>query len=419
LYDRAQPVIGRRIPDHPEYSFPELGGPVETRGMTRVSGAVAPTRSAAAIATVGLAALAVAMGIGRFAFTPILPMMQEDAGLTVAEGGWLASANYVGYLAGALWAMTARARAATAIRSALVVLSVATLAMGFEHRFAGWLLLRAVTGVASAWVLISVSAWALPALPARRRPLLGGVVFAGVGVGIVVAGGFCLALGLVRAGSVHAWIGLGALSLAVTAWIWPVVGGPAGGSSEGERAPSGGWDLDAVRLVLCYGVFGFGYIIPATFVPVMARRAIGDTWVFGLAWPLFGAAAATSTFLGALAPRIGGNRRLWSLGQVAMALAVALPALVPGLAAIMVTALVVGGTFVVVTMAGMQEARAVAGADAGRLMAAMTAAFGAGQIAGPVWVSAVAGAGGDFPTPLLVAGILLLVSAAALGRRPG
>ena len=57
-----------------------------------------------AIALAGLAALAVAMGIGRFAFTPLLPMMQADAGLTLAQGGWLASANYAGYLAGALWA---------------------------------------------------------------------------------------------------------------------------------------------------------------------------------------------------------------------------------------------------------------------------------------------------------------------------
>ena len=57
------------------------------------------------VAFAGLAALAVAMGIGRFAFTPMLPMMQDDAGVSLAQGGYLASANYLGYLAGALWAM--------------------------------------------------------------------------------------------------------------------------------------------------------------------------------------------------------------------------------------------------------------------------------------------------------------------------
>ena len=67
------------------------------------------------VAFAGLAALAVAMGIGRFAFTPLLPMMQDDAGVSLAQGGYLASANYLGYLAGALWAMRP-ARAQLAIR---------------------------------------------------------------------------------------------------------------------------------------------------------------------------------------------------------------------------------------------------------------------------------------------------------------
>src|SRR5262245_888003 len=83
--------------------------------------ALAPD-SARGIAVAGLLALAVAIGIGRFAFTPLLPMMQEDAGLSVADGGWLASANYAGYLLGALAAMAVSARAATAIRGGLLAI---------------------------------------------------------------------------------------------------------------------------------------------------------------------------------------------------------------------------------------------------------------------------------------------------------
>ena len=115
-------------------------------------------------------ALAVAMGIGRFAFTPLLPMMREDAGVSVAAGGWLASANYLGYLAGALSATRTRLSAPAAIRAGLVTIGGATLAMGLTDAFSLWLLLRAVAGVASAWVLIHVSAWCLERLAPLSRP---------------------------------------------------------------------------------------------------------------------------------------------------------------------------------------------------------------------------------------------------------
>src|SRR5262245_29570363 len=111
----------------------------------------APVRgSALSVALAGLIALAVAMGIGRFAFTPILPMMQDDAGVSIAMGGWLASANYLGYLAGALSVIWWRIDATTGIRVGLAAIGLATLAMGLAHHVAAWLVLRALAGVASA-----------------------------------------------------------------------------------------------------------------------------------------------------------------------------------------------------------------------------------------------------------------------------
>jgi MFS family permease len=372
--------------------------------------------SATAVAVAGLTALAVAMGIGRFAFTPILPMMQEDAGVSIAEGGWLASANYLGYLLGAVSVVAVRIRAARAIRGGLVTIGLATLGMGLQDSFAIWIALRALAGIASAWVLICVSAWCLERLEPVRRPLLDSTVFAGVGAGIAIAGATCLAFMRVHTSSARVWVVFGVVSLVLSVAIWPVFG--AADRVPVRRPPrrAFAWDRESIRLTLCYGAFGFGYIIPATFLPVMARQAIKDPAVFGLSWPMFGAAAVASTLLTTVVRRLVTNRRVWIASHLVMALGVALPVIWPGIVATMLAAVCVGGTFMVITMVGMQEAREVAGARATGLMAAMTSAFALGQIAGPISVSYIHGAGGSFSAALLVACVALVMSAYALSR---
>ena len=374
-------------------------------------------RSAPAVALAGLIALAVGMGIGRFAFTPILPMMQEDAGLSIATGGWLASANYFGYLAGALSVFWWRIAAPVGIRVGLAAIGLTTLGMGFAHHLVLWLLLRALAGVASAWVLIYVSAWALDRLATLGRPALGNTVYAGVGTGIALAGGLCLALMRAGAGSARAWIVLGLLSIALAAVVWSAFrGAVAAPVTSAPTATDRGivWDRESIRLTLCYGAFGFGYIIPATFVPAMAKQVIRDPNVFGWSWPLFGAAAMASTLVSATLRSSITNRRLWITCHLVMAFGVALPVVWSGIVPIMLAALFVGGTFMVITMVGMQEARSVGGTRATALMAAMTSAFALGQIVGPVCVSLVVGAGGNVSAALVIASVALVVSAYAL-----
>jgi MFS family permease len=345
-------------------------------------------------------------------------MMQVDAGLSVAAGGWLASANYLGYLVGALSATRVRLAVPVAIRAALLAIALTTFAMGVTEHFALWVVLRTLSGIASAWVLIHVSAWSLERLAPAARPILNGTVFAGVGVGIALAGVVCLALMARHARSATAWLVLGGTALLITLVVWAVFGGGAassGPSSQASRAKAR--HPDAVRLVLCYGAYGFGYIIPATFLPVMARDSVADPDLFGWAWPAFGAAAAASTLLASRLARFMSHRAIWIAGQLLMALGVVIPLFVPGLAGILLAALLVGGTFMVVTMAGLQEARASAGARARALMAAMTSAFALGQIAGPVSVSYLVGVQGGFERALVIAAALLALGAVALIRR--
>ena len=364
------------------------------------------------VALAALAALAVSQGIGRFAFTPILPMMQQDSGLSVPDGGWLASANYLGYLVGALWAVRLRMRGVTAIRAGLAVIGLSTLAMALHGGFLLWVLLRAVAGVASAWVLVFVSAWSLERLQALGRGDLGGVAYAGVGAGVVVAGLVCLFAMSIHATSSSAWTSLGIAAIAATAVIWTSFG--HGAAAPAAPAPGRAKPPDFWRLVLCYGAYGFGYIIPATFLPVMAKQVIADPALFGWAWPVFGAAAVASTFVAARATRRFAFRAIWAASHLVMAAGVVVPLVIPGLPGILFAALCVGGTFVAITQVGLQEARAVAGADARRLIAAMTAAFALGQIAGPLAAAYAVRATGGFSGALLLAAALLAVSALAL-----
>jgi predicted MFS family arabinose efflux permease len=176
------------------------------------------------------------------------------------------------------------------------------------------------------------------------------------------------------------------------------------------------WNADRVRLASCYAALGFGYIIPATFLPAMAHRYITDPAVFGWAWPVFGAAAALSTWAASRWLHAMDNRRLWAISYVLMAIGVVLPAVWPALASILVAALLVGGTFMVVTMLGLREARAVAGDQATGFIAAITAAFAVAQIIGPLVVSAVAHLRDGLAAALVAAALVLLVAAVSLWR---
>jgi len=141
--------------------------------------------------------------------------------------------------------------------------------------------------------------------------------------------------------------------------------------------------------VLCYGALGFGYILPATFLPAMARDLVDDPSSFGLVWPVFGLAALLSIlaawrWLGGWPPL-----RSWALCQAAIGLGAALPLLNRSGPAIGLAALLVGGCFMVATLLALQQARALAPLQPAPLLGRMTAAFALGQIAGPALVRAL------------------------------
>jgi MFS family permease len=340
--------------------------------------------NARVIAFAGLLSLAAAMGIGRFAFTPLLPLMAREGQIEFSFAGWVAAANYVGYFVGALTA----ARLPLGVR-ALAVLALAgtaalTAAMAWPSP-AAWLVLRFAAGVASAWVFVATSVWCLGALASRERGELGGWVYAGVGAGIALTGGYCWIASSLALDAPSLWLHLGALALLLMAPVLWVLSrlAPTQGLAA-AREPAGETPAGMGGLIACYGLMGYGYILPATFLPSLARGVVDDPRLFGLAWPVFGATAAASTVLAGSLMRRFTRLQVWAASQFLMGVGVLLPSLWLTGATIAGSALLVGGTFMVITLAGVQEVRARAPAHAAALVGRLTAAFALGQIAGPV-----------------------------------
>ena len=370
--------------------------------------------SATAAASIGLLALASAMGIGRFSLTPILPLMQQDAHLTLAVGGWLATSNYIGYLLGALLCIALAPRPALAIRWGLIGVGLTTLLMGFAEWPLLWLALRFLAGVASAYVLVGTSAWAMPILNAHGKGEWSGHVFSGVGIGIAFAGLFGLAAAIDEWGSRITWIMLGMVAIVLAALVWRPLGGGTVPGAQTSAPSLRSLPRPAIIAAICYAAFGFGYIIPATFLPALAKGYINNPAMFGLVWPVFGFAAALSTLASGWLGRGLLPWQLWSRAKWVLAGGVAAPALIVNVPTLLLSAVCVGGTFMIITMAGIKEVMRHGGAPASLGVGVMTAAFGAGQIVGPLTVSLLARSGHAFALASLIAVIGLVAGNCAL-----
>lgn len=368
-------------------------------------------------ALAGAIAMAVAMGFGRFSYTPILPGMMSSLGLTPADAGLIASANFIGYLIGAVaagygWA-AGRERAVSL--SALVATTVLLLAMGLTSSLLLFSVIRFLAGVASAFTMIFTSAIVLSRGLAAGNPHVQSVHFGGVGIGIAVSslmvfvlpsGGFGT-----FAGWQAAWFGGAAIAcLGTIAVAFLLPSGPASGKSA-EREKPLVWTRPLVIVTLTYGLFGFGYIITATFLVAMARQGASDHTVEFLAWLIAGLSAAISVHLWRRAVSRLGITGVYLAGLVVEATGLILVVTLPSPYAPLIGGLMLGLTFIMVTAYGLQIGRALAPESPRKALAFMTAAFGVGQIIGPLVAGWLAEGNGNFNAPTLVAAAVLLFCA--------
>ncbi|MFK4267685.1 YbfB/YjiJ family MFS transporter [Streptomyces milbemycinicus] len=358
------------------------------------------------------AALAAGMGVGRFVYTPILPLMHAQAGLSAGSGADLATANYIGYLVGALAGILAPAlvRSPVLLRASLITLTGSLAAMPATHSAAVWIVLRLLAGVASA--LIFVIAVSSLHSHLREHPAhLPGWAFGGVGAGIALSGLLVLALRSV-ADWRAAWWASAALAAVLTVASWNLRPEPAPAAS----AERGGAAVDGPRIrthrwfgVLCasYTLEGIGYIVAGTFL-VAAIEQSSPGWVGSGAWVLVGLAAVPSSALWAWLGRRWSRPDLLLVALVVQAVGIALPALVGGVAAALGSAVLFGATFI-----GVSNLALAAGAHLRfpRSVALLTAGYSVGQILGPLAVAPLLRHG--YHQALILAAAVVLAAAAA------
>ena len=377
------------------------------------------------VLTAGICALILSVGLSRFAYTPLLPVMRAEAGLSHLAGGWLATFNYIGYIAGAVLAVYTKdlQRKFIYYRMGLVLALLSTAGMGLTQSIPLWAVLRWIGGLSSTAGMLLASGLVLNwRIRQQLRPELG-LHFAGVGLGIVVSG--------VAAGAMADWLAwnqqwlcLGALGLVffIPAWLW--LPAPENTPLAGTEVATDGPDRRWLRLLMAsYFCAGFGYVVSATFIvailgklPLLAGRG---AWV----WVLVGVAATPSSFVWDRMARRLGQIPALALAYALQIVSIVLPAITDNVALNLLSALLYGGTFVGIVSLTLSLIGRHFPHNPAKAMARLTLSYGVAQIAAPAMSGMIATATGSYQGALWVAavtlggGLLLLGAMHALERK--
>ena len=358
-------------------------------------------------------ALIMAMGIGRFSLTPQLPHLISEGQIDLTGAGLIAAANYLGYLLGALDAIRAKrpdqvqGRLHAGLWLCVVLTLISVLAQGFWPH----LLLRFGTGIASAWVMVMITSLSQHLAVTANRPRLGALVFAGPGVGVLLTGLLALVANLWGQNSATLWLIYAAAALIMVLAILPILPQPATLpaathiSQPDTRQPGIG------RLGAIYGLYGLGYIIPATFLSQMASAQFHGQWQADLFWPAFGLCAAIGVVLISLRRPTPGTTGYWLMGGLWIQALGVLACLLPSSTVLALGVILCGTPFLACMPLVMQRSRELAPHATQRNAALLTACFAVGQLAGPLLAALSSHFSGTLHPALLIAASGLMLAA--------
>ena len=379
------------------------------------------------VLSAGIFSLLLTLGVARFSYTPLLPLMQDQAGLGVAEAGWLAAINYAGYLSGALIAslISDLVLKDRLYRIGMVVAILSTVVMGLSTNLTVWAISRYVGGLSSAAGMLLGTGLILNWLIRHNHRSELGIHFAGIGLGIAGCAAF-VALLTPWFDWREQWFAFTALGCVflIPALGWLPAPDTSGLTKSGElmedRPPS---PLYLKLFMAAYFCAGIGYVVSTTFIVAIVNKLPGLSGYGNLAFLAIGIGAAPACINWDFIARRTGDLNALILAAVLQIAGILLPVLVGGLIATLLGALLFGGTFIgmvslVLTMAGRYYPTKPA-----KMMGKMTLSYGVAQILGPAITGALAirfgsyNAGLYFAAAVMVVGTLLLLVLKVVEKR--
>jgi MFS family permease len=364
----------------------------------------------------GFVMLVVAMGIGRFAFTPQVPLMIADGQLTLTSAGLVAAMNYLGYLLGAWDAM----RAHRGVEGRLYAGIIGAVALTFLSAWAdnAWLhgLLRLVIGAMSGWAMVLTAAWTNERLAHAGRPGLSAAVFAGPGAGIALSGLLAVYIHAQLLSAAQGWLLYGLLALILIAFVSRWLPRPGDFHRPGGQPEPLRLTVNLKRLVWSYSLAGFGYILPATFLSQMAAARFPGSLFAQFLWPVFGAAAVVGIGLSILLRGVGHSYQRLAIVLWLQGLGVLAAWLVPGMSGLVIGALLVGGGFLCAVQLSLFYGRELAPQHTRYMAGLLTTGYAIGQLIGPMTSALSTWLTQRLEPALGVAAIALLVGGALVWR---
>ncbi len=368
------------------------------------------------LAFVGFAGLLIGIGLCRFAYTPLVPVMIGEGWVTPAEAGYLGAINFAGYFLGAAtaWALAQRAATGLVVRANLVLcivsLAAAALPLGF-YWLAFW---RLAAGYGGAVIMVLAVPAVLAQIPAGRWGAVSGIMLAGVGAGLAAAG--TIVPLLAQLGASEAWTGLALVALLSGGFMhkfWREPSAEGLGPPAGEaRAPLG---LPAILLLLSYGAYAIGMAPHSVFWVDYLARGLGlGIAMGGVHWTVLGLmAVAAPAVTGQIADRFPSYGKVLSAGLAVLGLGVLVPVVTDAPAAQFVSTILFGALFTSVVVLFASRAAEIKGRHGQRrLWWQMTLFFSMTQAFGIYGFSELFDATGAYLPLFAIAGALMILAAA-------